>query len=46
MSARAARLASFELRAGQVVDRLAHFLGDNRIDGSLIGGVLCFRENR
>ena len=46
MSARAARLASFEFRAGQVVDRLDHFLGDDRIEGGLVGGVLFRGQNR
>ncbi len=40
MSARAAGLASFELWAGQIVDRLEHFLGDNRFERSLVGGVV------
>ena len=39
MSARAARLASFELRGGQNVDRLEHLLGDNRIECGLVSGV-------
>ncbi len=40
-SALAARLAPFELGAGQDIDRLEHFQGDDRIDGGLVGGVAC-----
>ena len=46
MSARAARLASLEFRAGQVVDGLAHLLGGDRIDGGLVGGVLFRGQSR
>ena len=40
MSARAAGLASFELRAGQVIDRLEHLLSDDRFECGLAGGVV------